>query len=100
VCALCVCCVCCVCVSVCVCVSPPPPSSLLPSPSNFFPLPPSPLGLRNVREFISSMVRRAQHLGLSVHTLPEYARGANLNVHPFISHPFFTLPSPPLVRPP
>lgn len=53
---------------------------------------------RQVREFVSAMLRRAQNLSLSVAVLPEYGRAAQLNVHPFVSHPYLHLPSHALVR--
>jgi hypothetical protein len=41
--------------------------------------------------------RKCQQLGVSMAIIPEYSRSANLNVHPFIAHPFVAL-HPSLVR--
>jgi hypothetical protein len=53
---------------------------------------------RNVGEFVQTLLRRGQNLGLSLTTIPEYSRSTNLNVHPFIAHPFIALAPPSLVR--
>jgi len=47
---------------------------------------------RNVREFVQSLYRKCQQLNLNIITIPEYSRSNDLQVHPFIAHPFICLP--------
>ncbi|EWM23480.1 dep domain containing protein [Nannochloropsis gaditana] len=53
---------------------------------------------KNARDFVAALLRKAQQLGLHLVPLPEYSRSSNLNVHPFLAHPFVAIYPPALLR--